>query len=374
MGLMNSEILTEATGGMADNIIGLESWPVQQTKNSRLEETDFSHLPFGHVFSDHMLVAEYADGAWRDVNIMPFGPIPMTPANLTLHYGQSIFEGIKAYRNQEGKVAVFRPDKNFERFLKSAKRMAMPSVPREIFLDGIMQLVSLDKDWVPSQEGSSLYIRPVMFAADDLIGVKPGKKFKFIIFTSPTGPYYNKALKLYVEDYYVRACEGGVGNAKTAGNYAASLYPTERIIGKGFDQILWTDAKEHKYLQECGTMNLFVVINGKVLTAGLDEGTILEGVTRDSVIQILRNKGVDIEERLVSVDELVDAHRKGLLQEVFGSGTAANIIFVSELQYHGQSIQLKPRNEWQIAPMLLDELNDLHYGKIEDKRDWMWIV
>lgn len=368
---MSAEVLTENTGIMAGNIRGLESWPVQRIKNSRLKETDFSHLPFGHVFADHMLVADYADGAWRDVNIMPFGPISITPANLTLHYGQSIFEGIKAYKNHEGKVGIFRPGKNFERFLKSAKRMAMPSVPREIFLDGMTQLVALDRDWVPSQEGSSLYIRPFMFATDDVIGVKPGKKYKFIIFTSPTGPYYNKPLKLFVEDYYVRACEGGVGAAKTSGNYAASLYPTERIINKGFDQILWTDAKEHKYLQECGTMNLFVVIHGKVLTAGLQEGTILDGVTRDSVIQILRNKGIDIEERQVSVNELLKAHSDGSLQEVFGSGTAANIIFVSELQYHGKNIQLKTQNDWKIAPMLLKELNDLHYGKLEDTRDWM---
>lgn len=371
---MMSDSLVAEKKAVAVNIHGRDSWPVQRTENSRLKKTNFSHLPFGHVFSDHMLVADYADGAWREVGIMPFGAIQMTPANLTLHYGQSIFEGIKAYRDQQGNAAIFRPDKNFDRFVKSAKRMAMPAVPREIFLDGMMQLVALDKDWIPSEEGSSLYIRPFMFATDDLIGVKPGKKYKFIIFTSPTGPYYNKPLKLYVEDHYVRACEGGVGAAKTAGNYAASLYPTEEVIRKGFDQILWTDAKEHKYLQECGTMNLFVVINGKVLTAGLDEGTILDGVTRDSAIQILRGQGIEVEERLVSVDELIAAHKDGTLQEVFGSGTAANIIFISEMQYHGQDIRLKPHERWEIAQMLLKELNDLHYGRTEDTRDWMWRV
>ena len=352
----------------------LECWPVTSAAHSRLQTIDFNHLPFGHVFSDHMLEADYENGAWREVQIVPFGPILLSPSNLALHYGQSIFEGIKAYKNSRGEVSIFRPDKNFDRFLQSAARMAMPAVPREIFLDGMIQLVGLDRDWVPTNEGSSLYIRPVMFAMDETIGVKPGKKFKFIIMTSPTGPYYNKPLKLYVEDYYVRACEGGVGAAKTAGNYAASLFPTEEIIHKGFDQILWTDAKEHKYLQECGTMNLFVVIDGVVLTASLDEGTILDGVTRDSVIQILRSQGRRVEERPISIEEVRNAHKKGILQEVFGAGTAANIIFVSELHYHNHPISLRPHTEWEIAPMLLRELNDLHSGRAEDTRDWMWKV
>jgi branched-chain amino acid aminotransferase len=352
----------------------VEFWPVEKTDKSRLKEVNFNHLPFGSIFSDHMLEADYEDGAWREVRIVPFGPLSLSPANLALHYGQSIFEGIKAFRNQQGEVAVFRPDKNYGRFLQSSVRMAMPAVPREIFLDGLMQLVNLDKDWTPSNEGSSLYIRPLMFANDSMIGVRPGKKYKFLIMTSPTGPYYNKPLKLYVEDYYVRACEGGVGAAKTAGNYAASLQPTEAVIKKGYDQILWTDAKEHKYLQECGTMNLFVVIDGKVLTAALDEGTILNGVTRDSVIQLLQGQGIPVEERPVSIDEVFEAQNKGTLQEIFGSGTAANIIYINEIRYHDQAIQLQAHDKWQIAPMLLKNLNELHYGQIEDTRDWMWKV
>jgi branched-chain amino acid aminotransferase len=366
-----SELLS-MTKNAKDPITGFENWAVEKTTKSRLQEVDFNNLPFGHVFSDHMLVADYENGAWREVKIIPFGDLSLSPSNMTIHYGQSIFEGIKGYKNRQGEVFIFRPDKNYDRFLRSAERMAMPAVPREVFLDGMIQLVGLDKDWTPTKEGSSLYIRPVMFAMDDTIGVKPGKKYKFIIMTSPAGPYYNKPLKLYVEDYYVRACEGGVGAAKTAGNYAASLYPTEQVIKKGFDQILWTDAKEHKYLQECGTMNLFVVIDGKTLTAGLDEGTILDGVTRDSVIQILRGQGYPLEERPISIEEVVDAYKKGTLQEIFGSGTAANIIYISELQYNNQTITLKPQSEWRIAPMLLKELNGLHHGDIEDTRDWMW--
>lgn len=367
-----SELLTIKDN--ASESRSLECWPVIPAASSRLKSIDFNHLPFGHIFTDYMLEADYENGAWREVQIVPFGPIALSPANIALHYGQSIFEGIKAYKNSRGEVFIFRPDKNYDRFLKSAARMAMPAVPREIFLDGMIQLVGLERDWVPQGEGSSLYIRPIMFATDDTIGVKPGKRYKFLILTSPAGPYYNKPLRLYVEDYYVRACEGGVGAAKTAGNYAASLFPTEEVIRKGYDQVLWTDAKEHKYLQECGTMNLFVVIDNVVLTAGLDEGTILDGVTRDSVIQILRGQGRPVEERPVSIDEVLAAHKKGTLQEVFGAGTAANIIYISELHHHNQSIKLRPQAEWEIAPMLLKELNDLHTGHAEDTRDWMWKV
>lgn len=353
---------------------GPEAWPVKKVAKSRLHEIDFNHIPFGKNFSDHMLVAEYIDGAWRNVDIVPFAPIEVSPANLALHYGQSIFEGVKAYKTKSGEAFIFRPDKNYERFLRSAERMAMPPVPREIFLDGMVQLVALDKQWIPTQQGSSLYIRPLMFAADGTIGVKPGKRYLFLIMTSPVGPYYNKPLKLYVEDYYVRACEGGVGAAKTAGNYAASLYPTEEVLKKGYDQILWTDAKTHQYLQECGTMNLFVVIDGKVLTADLDEGTILEGVTRDSVIQLLSGKGIEVEERPVSIQEVIAAHDKGKLQEMFGTGTAANVTYIEEFGYRNKVVKLPPSGQWEIAPELLKELNGLHYGEVEDARDWMWKV
>ncbi len=357
----------------ADNIKkGKESWPVEKVKKSRLQEVDLDHLAFGRDFSDHMLIARYADGAWREVKIKPFGPLSLSPASLALHYGQSIFEGIKAYKNRDGQIAIFRPEKNFERFLRSSERMAMPAVPYEIFMDGIWQLVQLDKDWIPEKEGSSLYIRPLLFASEGVLGVKAGAEYLFLILTSPSGPYYSKPLKLYVEDYYVRAAEGGVGAAKTAGNYAASLYPTQKAVEKGCDQILWTDAKEHKYLQECGTMNLFVVIDGVALTASLKEDSILAGVTRDSVIEILKERQIPVEERPVSIDEVIAAHERGSLDEVFGTGTAANIIFVQELLYGNRNIKLKPHDQWKIAPSLLKELNELHYGLIEDSRNWMW--
>lgn len=365
--LMNTEKVVSVSHGP-------ETWPVQKVSKSRLPEIDFNNIPFGKNFSDHMLLAEYEDGAWRNVEIVPFAPLELSPANLALHYGQSIFEGIKAYKNRDGEAFIFRPDKNYERLLRSAERMAMPPVPREIFLDGMLQLVDLDRDWIPSQEGSSLYIRPLMFASDSAIGVKPGKKYTFLIMTSPTGPYYNKPLKLYVEDYYVRACEGGVGAAKTAGNYAASLYPTEEVIKKGYDQILWTDAKTHEYIQECGTMNLFVIMDGKVVTAGLEEGTILDGVTRDSIIQLLSARGIEVEERPVSIQQVLQAHKKGTLEEMFGAGTAANITFIEEFAYRDTVVKLPAPKNWKIAPELLKELNGLHYGDSEDSREWMWKV
>lgn len=349
-----------------------ESWPVERVKKSRLSEVDFGHLNFGKVFSDHMLEAKYEGGAWREVAIKPFGDITVSPANLTLHYAQTIFEGIKAYKNKEGQVSIYRPDKNYERMLRSAERMSMPAVPYEIFMDGMWQLVQLDKDWVPEKEGSSLYIRPLLFATDSFIGVKPGNQFSFLIITSPSGPYYNKPLKLYVEDYFVRAAEGGVGAAKTGGNYAASLYPTEQALKKGCDQVLWTDAKEHKYLQECGTMNLFVVINGIAITPSLDSDSILAGVTRDSVIELLKESGVPVEERAISIDEVIKADKEGTLDEVFGAGTAANIIFIESLQYGNQTIKLRSQDQWKLAPALLKELNDIHYGFKEDSRNWMW--
>ena len=351
---------------------GKESWPVEMTANSRLAAVDFNELPFGKIFSDHMLVADYENGAWRDVGIRPFGDLTLSPACLTLHYGQSIFEGIKAYKNKDGQIGIFRPEKNYERMLRSAERMSMPAIPYEIFMDGMWQLVQLERDWIPEHAGSSLYIRPVFFAADGFIGVRPGSKYTFLIMTSPSGPYYSKPLRLYVEDYFVRAAEGGVGAAKTAGNYAASLYPTEQALKKGCDQILWTDAKEHKYLQECGTMNLFVVIDGVAITASLEQDSILAGVTRDSVVEILKERGIPVEERPLSIDEVLAAHKAGTLQEVFGTGTAANIIYIKALQYGDQTIPLSAPEQWKLAPSLLEELTGIHYGRIEDHRNWMW--
>jgi len=350
---------------------GIEYWPVEHVKESRINAVDFEHLKFGSVYSDHMLVANYEDGAWRDVVIKPFGDLSLSPANATLHYSQTIFEGIKAYKDQQGNITIFRPEKNCERMQRSAERMSMPPIPYEIFMEGMLQLVKLDQDWIPTKEGSSLYIRPFYFASENFLGVRPATKYMFLIITSPSGPYYDKTLKLYIEDYYVRAAEGGVGAAKTGANYAASLYPTEKRHEQGYDQILWTDAKEHKYLQECGTMNLFVVIDGVALTPTLKQDSVLSGVTRDSVIELLKERGIPVEERLISVDELLEAGHKGTLQEVFGTGTAAKISFIESLQYKDQFIPLSPKEEWEVAPFLLKELNDIQHGRTADNHNWV---
>lgn len=330
---------------------------------------DTTHLPFGKVFADHMLVANYDKGKWESGEIMPFKDFSISPANAALHYGQSIFEGIKAYKDQQGNPMIFRPFMNFERFLKSAERMSMPAITEDLFIGGMKKLISMDRDWIPEQDGASLYIRPFMFATDGTLGVKSSDTYKFVIITSPTGPYFNKPIKLYVQDKFVRAFPGGTGFAKSAGNYGACLYPTAEVKKLGYDQILWTDGLEHKYLQECGTMNLFVIIGNTAITPDLDQGTILAGVTRDSVIHLLRDRGIQVEERAVSIHEVVNAWEKGDLKEVFGTGTAASIAYVDELAYGETRIRFEISG-WKLAPALLKELDEIHTGKIEDTRGW----
>ena len=236
---------------------------VEPTQNSRLSQVDFDNLKFGKILSDHMLVANYDDGEWKDVSIVPYGDISISPSMSALHYGQAIFEGIKAYKFADGTVSIFRPDRNWERFNKSAARLQMPEVPEEIFMDGLSKLLDIDRNWIPAKEGSSLYIRPFMFATEAALGVHPSKSYKFIIITGPVGAYYRKAISLKVETYYTRAAEGGVGFSKNAGNYALSLYPTQLANDEGYDQIMWTDASEHKYIEEVGSANFFGISNYK---------------------------------------------------------------------------------------------------------------
>ncbi|HEY6083354.1 MAG TPA: branched-chain amino acid aminotransferase [Chitinophagaceae bacterium] len=363
------EVLTPSTANKRPSTGSGKTLPVQKTTRSRRSEVDFSHLGFGKEFADHMLTADFEDGEWKDAKIVPFQPLTISPANATLHYGQSIFEGIKAYKDPQGNPTIFRPDMNFKRFRKSAERLAMPPVPEEIFLEGMKQLVSLDRDWIPDGAGCSLYIRPFIFATDEMIGVKPSEKYKFMIINSPAGPYYGKPVKLFVQEKYVRAFPGGVGAAKTSGNYAASLQPTEIIKKMGYDQILWTDGHEHKYLQECGTMNVFVIIGNKALTPDLSQGTILAGVTRDSVIQLLGDRGIVVEERPVSIAEILEADKNGTLKELFGTGTAASISFVEEITYRDHTIKFD-LSKWQVSPSILKELDAIHTGKTADKRGW----
>lgn len=350
-----------------------EDIKITKVASSKIQQTDFTHLPFGKYFTDHMLVAEYSDGVWHTPEIVPYGPICFDPSMATIHYGQSIFEGIKGYRLKDGSPAVFRPYDNHKRFNRSALRMEMPEVPEDIFIGGMKALLALEENWIPTAYDHSLYIRPFMFATDQVIGVSPSQTYKFMIILSPVGPYYAAPMKIYVEEQFVRATPGGVGYAKTAGNYAASLHPAAVAKSRGYDQVLWTDAHEHKYVQECGTMNVFFVLDGKLITPGLESGTILEGVTRDSVIAVAGDMGLEVEQREISVDELVDAYTAGSLTEAFGAGTAATIAKIAELRYKDFVMNFDPANQ-PIADELKKILTAIRDGEAPDSRGWMMSV
>jgi len=349
----------------------METLDIQVTriKRSRLHELDFDDLPFGKYFSDHMLEADYADGEWQSVSIKPYQAISFEPSLMALHYGQSIFEGIKAYRNKD-EAFIYRPYDNLRRFNISADRMEMPAVPEEIFIEGMRQLIAIDKDWIPARDEHSLYIRPFMFATDAALGVKPSDTYKFMILLSPTGPYYAAPMKIYVEEKYTRAAPGGVGYAKNAGNYGGSLKAASEARAQGYDQVLWTDAFEHKWLQEVGTMNVFFIFGKTAVTPSLEEGTILEGVTRDSAIQVLREQGYTVEERKINIDEVTDGYKSGKLTEIFGTGTAATISYIKELRYKGNDMHFDV-NAYQTAPAVKKILTEIREGKRPDIHNWL---
>lgn len=350
-----------------------KDFKITHAKESKLKNIDLHNVPFGKYFTDHMLVADYENGQWQTPEIVPYQPLELDPSLAVLHYGQAIFEGIKAYKLQDGSVQIFRPFDNFKRFNLSAVRMQMPEVPEEIFMEGLRTLIDIDKDWVPAFENHSLYIRPFMISSDNAIGVRPSEKYKFIIILSPTGPYYAKPMRIYVEEKYVRAVPGGIGFAKAAGNYGAALYPSMEAHKKGYDQVLWMDAYEHKYVQECGTMNAFFIIGDKVITPGLEEGTILAGVTRDSVITVLKEMGWVVEERPLSIDEIIAAHKSGDLKEIFGTGTAATIAQIKELCYKDYAMVFDVE-KWTITPEVKRRMDAIRYGLVPDKNNWLWKV
>lgn len=346
---------------------------VTKTAKSKIGEMDFNNLPFGKYFTDHMLEVDYVDGEWKNVSIRPYQPLSLAPSLAALHYGQAIFEGIKAYKDREGNPYIFRPLDNFKRFNISAERMRMPMVPEEIFVEGMRRLVSLDKDWIPMKNDYSLYIRPFMFATDEVIGVKPSDTYKFMILLSPTGPYYSAPMRIYVEEHYTRAAVGGIGFAKAAGNYGSSMLATAIAKEKGYDQVLWTDAFEHKYVQEIGTMNVFFIIGNKAVTPDLEAGTILEGVTRDSAIEVLKELGYAVEERPISIDEVISAHKAGELKELFGTGTAATVSMIQELRYKDYVMKFDT-DTWKAVPAVKKLLTDIREGRKEDTRGWMFRV
>lgn len=345
--------------------------PVHKISKSKIQETDFSNLVFGKTISDHMFVADYINGEWTGLRIEPYGPLDLHPANAALHYGQSIFEGMKAYKNEAGEILIFRGDANARRMNESATRMCMPEIPEEIFMEGLLQLLDLDRNWVPSGKGASLYIRPYMFAMDNYIGVKPSDTYKFIIFTCPVGAYYSKPVSVKVETEFTRATEGGTGAAKTAGNYAASLFPALQAQRAGYDQLLWTDGKSHSKIEESGTMNVMFDINGTLVTAPINTGTILKGITRDSVIQLAKEWGKPLEERFLSVAELENALQNGSLKEAFGTGTAATIAHISKINVNGKDYQLPEKGPDAFSNKVLQELDGIKYGEISDSRGWI---
>lgn len=343
---------------------------VSKTEASRLSSVDFDNIPFGRVFSDHMFVADYKDGEWQDLRIVPFGKFDMHPAAMVLHYGQAIFEGMKASKTVDGKAMFLRPEMHARRINASAARMCMPDVPEDLFLEALHALIDMDQAWIPPQVGSALYIRPYMFATDEFIGVKPSQTYKFIIFTGPVGPYYPKPVSLIAEQQYVRAVAGGTGEAKAAGNYAGSLLPAKIANEKGYDQVMWMDGTEFKYIQEVGTMNIFFVIDGKVITPATD-GAILKGITRDSILNILKDKGYQVEERPLAIDEVVAAYEAGKLEEVFGSGTAAVIAHVAKIAYKDKEMILPPMEDRKVGAMIKAEIDGLRAGTIADERGWV---
>lgn len=343
---------------------------VDRVLHSRRSQTDLSKIPFGKVYTDHMFVADYRQGEWCNPRIIPFGYIAVSPATPAIHYGQSIFEGIKAHKSSSGEILIFRPVDNWRRMNISAERMCMPSIPEDLFIEGMRELVGLDKAWIPDQEGSSLYIRPFMFSADEYIGIRPSESFTFMIILSPAGAYYSSPVKVRIETHFTRAVAGGTGYAKAGGNYGGAIYPAKLAQDQGYHQLIWTDGKEHKFIEESGTMNVMFVIDGRLITPPLSD-SILAGITRDSVLHLARRKGIDVEERPVAVTEVGEGLKSGRLTEAFGVGTAATIAPITTVGFDNNDYTLAPVDQWKIAPMLLNELNAIKYGKVKDEFNWI---
>ena len=347
-----------------------KSFPIQLTEKSTFNDIDWDNLAFGKTFSDHMFSMDYDNGAWVNGKVMPFQSIPMHPAMSAIHYGQSIFEGLKAYKSKNGQINIFRPELNAVRFAESAKRMCMPEVPESIFLEAIRTLIEVDRNWVPEGDGYSLYIRPFMFATDHLIGIKPSDSYKFMILTSPVGVYYSELVRVKIEESYTRAAIGGVGRAKAAGNYGASLLPAKQCQLEGFHQLVWTDAIEHKYIEESGTMNIIFQIDGKLISPSEDADTILRGITKRTLIELAKEWGVEVEERRVTVEEIISAVRAGKLEDAFGAGTAATIAQIDIIGFRDEKLQLPPIETRQLSNRIKAYLDDVKYGKIEDIYGW----
>ncbi len=352
-------------------------FPVTPVEHSRLAQVDFDNLGFGSIFSDHMFDMEYADGAWKNPRIIPYQTLALEPGVAMLHYGQTVFDGYKTFRGVDGEARIFRPDMNARRLYDSCQRLCIPIMPvaelSQIMIEATRQLITLDHDWMPSQWGHSLYVRPLVIGTEATLEVRAANSYRFIIMTSPVGSYFNnlqKGVSLYVEDRFTRAASvGGLGAAKTAANYAASLLPGFASRQQGFDQVLWLDGNEHRYVEEVGAMNIFFKIGGKVVTPPLG-GSILPGVVRDSVLTLLEDWGLPVEERRIAIDEVVAAFRSGELEEVFGAGTAAVICPVASIGFKGEVFQVPTAPPGELTLRLYDELTGIQYGKLADRHGW----
>lgn len=346
----------------------MSSIKITKIEKSKVENLDFNNIPLGTTFTDHMFICDYENGAWTNPRIEPLELIPTHPAAMALHYGQAIFEGMKATVDEDGNPMLFRPSKNAKRLNFSADRMGMPHFPEDLFVEGLKQLVALENNWIPPQQGSALYLRPFMYADEPFIGMRAATHYKFIIMASPAGPFFSKPIKLYAETKYIRAANGGTGEAKAAGNYAAAIRPTELAKAKGYDQVLWLDAIEHKYIQEVGTMNIFFKIDGKFITPKRD-GSILDGITRMSVMELLKSKGFEVTERPITIDEILEADKNGTLEEAFGTGTAVGIAYIQAIGYKDKNIHVS--DESPVAKDVNDTLNAIKTGNKEDTFNWM---
>jgi branched-chain amino acid aminotransferase len=346
------------------------TFPIERVEKSRLSGIDFDNLPFGSVFSDHMLCADYRDGHWEEPCIVPYGPLKIPPSMSALHYGQSIFEGFKAHRLPNERIALFRPRENFTRFNRSAERLAMPDIPESLFLDGITELVRLDREWIPRTEEAGLYIRPVYFGTDEALVVRPAGSYRFVVFTCPVGQYFAEPLRLLVEEHFVRAFPGGTGFTKAAGNYAGSLLAGRLAQERGFHNVIWLDGLTRKLVEESGLMNIFFVIDGKAITPPLS-GTILPGVVRDSVITLLREMKVKVDERPIGIEDVVSAHKENSLSEAFAVGTAATVAPIETIRYRTHDVQLPPRTQQSLAERVREKLVAIRSGLQPDIHGWL---
>ncbi|UVI27767.1 branched-chain amino acid aminotransferase [Paenibacillus spongiae] len=349
---------------------------IQRTVTKK-EKPSEQKLGFGVYYTDHMFILDYSvESGWHSPRIVPYQPITLDPAAKVFHYGQTVFEGLKAYRTEDGRVLLFRPQKNIQRLNKSNERLSIPYLDEEIFIDALQKLIDVDRDWIPSTPGTSLYIRPFIIATQPALGVAPSTQYKFMIIMSPVGAYYANGVnpvKIYVESHYVRAVAGGVGEAKTAGNYAAGLSAQEEAKAKGYEQVLWLDGVHRKYIEEVGSMNVFFKINGTVHTPALN-GSILDGITRNSIIHQLKHWNIPVEERTISIEELYEAHEKGMLEEAFGTGTAAVISPIGELNWRGDKLVINNGQTGELSAKLYESLTGIQSGTLPDPFGWMMEV